>query len=213
FKLYIPDFRAHGKSSWPDPEQELTFLDLLSNDIKEFINRLELHDAFIVGVSLGAGVGIRLAGEGIGKAFVLVGMPNSYDTSLACQVVQGFTEEMMEEWDSSWARAAKNAHSERHGPDHWKKILKLWKKWCCIDGVIPLPHSRCTDIDKPCLIICGDRDPFFPVEFFLALYRALPESSLAILPDCGHLVNEEQPDLFNRMLLDFLLARKQDLYS
>jgi pimeloyl-ACP methyl ester carboxylesterase len=48
------------------------------------------------------------------------------------------------------------------------------------------------DADEPCL------DPS------LMLKRTIPHSQLAVLPDSGHGINLEEPELFNRLLGDFL---------
>jgi len=36
------------------------------------------------------------------------------------------------------------------------------------------------------------------------LKRTIPGAQLAVLPDSGHGINLEEPDLFNRLLADFL---------
>ena len=36
------------------------------------------------------------------------------------------------------------------------------------------------------LIIYGDRDPLYPVEMAMEIYRAIPRPALSILPNAGH---------------------------
>jgi pimeloyl-ACP methyl ester carboxylesterase len=36
------------------------------------------------------------------------------------------------------------------------------------------------------LIVHGDRDPFYPVEMAMELYRSIPASALWIVPNAGH---------------------------
>ncbi len=36
------------------------------------------------------------------------------------------------------------------------------------------------------LIVYGDRDPIYPVELAIEMYRAIPDSYLWIIPDGGH---------------------------
>jgi proline iminopeptidase len=55
----------------------------------------------------------------------------------------------------------------------------------------------------PALIVVGDEDERC-VEPSLFLKAALPASGLVVLPRTGHVVNLEEPDLFNAMLGDFL---------
>ena len=57
----------------------------------------------------------------------------------------------------------------------------------------------------PTLIVTGDEDePCLEPALFLK--RAIPASGLAVLPKAGHTINLEEPEAFNRILLDFLTA-------
>lgn len=49
------------------------------------------------------------------------------------------------------------------------------------------PEHRMT-IETKTLLIFGDRDEAFPVEFALEMYRALPNAALWVVPGQGHLV-------------------------
>lgn len=55
----------------------------------------------------------------------------------------------------------------------------------------------------PTLILCGDEDEL-TLEPGLFLKRILPAGSLLVLPKCGHTINLEEPDAFNRAVLDFV---------
>jgi len=55
----------------------------------------------------------------------------------------------------------------------------------------------------PTLLVWGDRDPVVEIESAEPLRRAL-RAELAIIPNTGHLPYEEAPDIFNRVVLDFL---------
>jgi pimeloyl-ACP methyl ester carboxylesterase len=57
----------------------------------------------------------------------------------------------------------------------------------------------------PTLIVVGDQDAHC-IEGSLFLKRVLPCAGLHMFPMSGHLVNLEEPDLFNRAVLDFLTA-------
>jgi 3-oxoadipate enol-lactonase len=57
--------------------------------------------------------------------------------------------------------------------------------------------------DTPALIVVGDEDDRC-IEPSLFLKQTLPSSSLVMLPKTGHVVNLEEPDLFNRVVGDFL---------
>jgi 3-oxoadipate enol-lactonase len=58
-------------------------------------------------------------------------------------------------------------------------------------------------LTTPALIVVGDEDDRC-IEPSLFLKDAIPASGLVMLPKTGHVVNLEEPDLFNRVLGDFL---------
>ena len=60
-------------------------------------------------------------------------------------------------------------------------------------------------ISVPALIVCGDEDDHC-LQPGIFLKRAIRTSGLAVLPKSGHTVNLEEPELFNRLLADFLAA-------
>ena len=60
----------------------------------------------------------------------------------------------------------------------------------------------------PTLILCGDEDDAC-VKPSLFMKRHIPGSGLAFFPKSGHAINLEEPDLYNRVCLDFLTAVEQ----
>jgi pimeloyl-ACP methyl ester carboxylesterase len=57
----------------------------------------------------------------------------------------------------------------------------------------------------PVLLLAGDEDEGC-LDANLMLKRTIPSAGLAILPKTGHTVNLEEPELFDRLVLDFLAA-------
>ena len=55
----------------------------------------------------------------------------------------------------------------------------------------------------PTFIIAGDEDAP-TLEASLYLKRTIPSSALLVMPKCGHTMNLEDPDAFNRAVLDFV---------
>jgi pimeloyl-ACP methyl ester carboxylesterase len=70
------------------------------------------------------------------------------------------------------------------------------------DSTPDLPRISCA-----ALVIVGELDEITPVADSEAMQRAIPRSTLSIIPGAGHLSNLEQPEPFSRALGDFLLAR------
>ena len=68
------------------------------------------------------------------------------------------------------------------------------------------PHIPVDDLGRisaPTLVVMGD-DDLMSVEHSAALFRAIPNSELAVVPGASHAVVIEKPELLNRIVLDFL---------
>jgi pimeloyl-ACP methyl ester carboxylesterase len=59
----------------------------------------------------------------------------------------------------------------------------------------------------PVLLVWGRHDHLFPPSHAQAAARALPRARLEIFEDAGHTPQMEEPDRFNRLVLDFLAGR------
>ena len=73
-------------------------------------------------------------------------------------------------------------------------------------GARPSLYDFESDIRKlptPALIVVGDEDDRC-VEPSLFLKDTLPASGLVVMPKTGHVVNLEEPDLFNAVVGDFI---------
>ncbi len=61
-------------------------------------------------------------------------------------------------------------------------------------------------ITSPTLVLWGDRDQSYQWALPEKLWREIPDASLSVVPGCSHAVHLEKPELFNAILLDFLIA-------
>jgi pimeloyl-ACP methyl ester carboxylesterase len=58
-------------------------------------------------------------------------------------------------------------------------------------------------VDVPTLLIWGESDARAPLTIAHQLDDAIPDTRLIVLPDCGHVSNLEQPDLFDQAVREF----------
>lgn len=73
-------------------------------------------------------------------------------------------------------------------------------------------EERMRALDVPTLIMTGDEDdPCIETSVFMK--RCIPKSGLAVIPQSGHAINLEEPDLFNRLVMDFLTAVEQGAWA
>ena len=66
--------------------------------------------------------------------------------------------------------------------------------------------ERLGEIAAPALVIGGDRDRSTEPAEQLRLYRGLQQGRLCILPNCAHAAHLEEPELFLRLVREFLGA-------
>jgi pimeloyl-ACP methyl ester carboxylesterase len=72
------------------------------------------------------------------------------------------------------------------------------------DSTLLLSQVKC-----PALIIHGADDQLIPIKDAEMLDIQIPNSRLVIIPEAGHLLNLEQPELFNQAVSKFILSLPQ----
>jgi pimeloyl-ACP methyl ester carboxylesterase len=60
------------------------------------------------------------------------------------------------------------------------------------------------EIQTPTLIVVGDKDRSTKPSDSVVLWEGLPNAQFSILPGCAHGAHLEKPELFNRVLVDFM---------
>lgn len=59
-------------------------------------------------------------------------------------------------------------------------------------------------IQQPSLVVCGSADTMTPLRYAQFLSNSMPHAHLAVIPDAGHMVMLERPDLVAENLLSYL---------
>ena len=62
-------------------------------------------------------------------------------------------------------------------------------------------------IKIPTLLLTGDADLYTPPSVLRLLAARFPKCESAVIPECGHSAFWEQPDHFNRTVLDFIVGK------
>ena len=63
-------------------------------------------------------------------------------------------------------------------------------------------------IDVPTLLLWGANDKLFPKDYAFAFQKLIPGSSVAVIPDCGHIPQVEQRQAFVKALEGFLETKR-----
>ena len=59
-------------------------------------------------------------------------------------------------------------------------------------------------IEAPTLVLWGENDPILPVAWSDKLSEFFPNLTLRTVPECGHWVHREKPELVNQAIAEFI---------
>jgi pimeloyl-ACP methyl ester carboxylesterase len=90
------------------------------------------------------------------------------------------------------------------GPAHFPVVLEKTKRLWLNEPNIR--REELAKISAQTMVMVGDRDSI-PIEHTLELFRSIKEAQLCIVPGTTHFLLSEKPDMVNRIILDFLIAK------
>jgi pimeloyl-ACP methyl ester carboxylesterase len=192
FGTFTPERRAHGRT--PDVEGPITF-EAMAQDTIRFLEQVVGGPARVLGVSDGATVALLVAlrRPDLVERLVFVAGVFHYDGWWP-QAIDPNNEPPAFLEDSY-------AELSPDGVSHYRVVVDKLVRMHQIE-----PTLTADDLGTiPCrtLVMLGDDDEV-RLEHGIALYRALPDAELAVIPGTSHGLLVEKPDLCNTMLVDFL---------
>ena len=200
FRVFLPERRAHGHT--PDVEGPLSYGDM-AKDTVDFLTSVVREPAHMVGWSDGGIVGllVAIARPKLVRKLVVIGAnfePALHVTPGAEAMFEGLTPDSPH---LAMFRSLYEAVSP-DGPEHWAvvfaKVVDMLRR--------EEPNIPATDLGRisaPTLVMVGD-DDLPGLEHTIALYGAIPNSELAVVPGTSHALPMEKPSLVNQLVLDFL---------
>src|SRR5258708_4649475 len=178
FQLIIPDMRGHGRSGNPSN----TFRhDEAAADIFALLDHLGIGNFKGLGISGGGNVLLHIATRQPArvKSMVLVSA-TSYFPAQARSVMRQYHDRVPEQ---EWVRLRQ---SHPGGDTQIKALLANAKAFADSYDDMNFTAPYLSTIQARTLIVQGDRDPFYPVEISVEMARAIPRSSLWIVPNGSH---------------------------
>ena len=180
FRVVVPDARGHGRST--DPGAEFTF-GRCARDVLAILDALEIGQAHALGLSLGAKTLLHVATAASDRitAMVLVSATPRFPEATRALFREAATAERSPE---AWTKM-RGRHT--HGDEQIERLWKLPERLAEETINMAFTPQQLATIAARTLIVTGDRDPFYPVELAVELYRNIPHSSLWVVPDALHL--------------------------
>ena len=178
-RYLIPDQRGHGRSL--NPTNSYTHRQS-ALDVFDLLNKLEIKTFNACGMSGGAMALLHMATQQPERveSMVLVS-PTTHYPQQAREIMNLTRPDNQPE--EAWI-SMREKH--KYGDD---QIIKLWEQARAFKDDFEDMAFSTTDmarIQARTLIVHGDRDPLFPVDIPVSMFKAIPKSSLWIIPDGEH---------------------------
>jgi 3-oxoadipate enol-lactonase len=219
-RLVLWEPRGHARSDSPDDPAKYSF-QRWALDLKAVLDHLKIRKAHVGGLSLGAGIATRFALRFPARVRSLVitnsssaaGLPLSVENlvmrarSIEITLTKGM--DAMAEY----AMAANPNLSERLAiePSAREEFYAEYRALSPIGyanslrALLAMDHitDQLRRLRVPVLLIGGDRDP--SLEPMKVMHRKVRGSKLVVLSPASHFGNRDQPEAWNRTVLDFLV--------
>ena len=179
FRVIVPDLRGHGRST--NAPGAFWFREV-ARDMFALLDRLEIQTVKAIGMSAGAKTLLHMATTQPGRidAMVLVSatpyFPAQARAAMAQLTVDAFSEA---EWASLRQRHV-------HGDDQIRMLFDQMRGLKDSYDDMAFTPPLLGTIAARTLIVHGDRDPLYPVELAIEMYRSIPSSALWVVPNGGH---------------------------
>ena len=213
YRVISYDLRGFGASSRPTEPYTA------EDDLAALLDHLKIDSAHILGLSLGSSIATRFALNHPARCQSLIA---------AGPVLQGFDDakDFMAGLKQVWAAAKEQGvdaarqlwlelplfsgltQSSTYGQlglqmiddyDGWHWLNRDPETWPDV-----MPAGRLAEISCPTLIISGDSELPGLQRAGAFMQAHIPSAQSVTISHAGHMVNLEQPDLFNEALLNFL---------
>ena len=218
YRVLRIDLRGHGGSGAPPVPYTI---DELADDVVSVLDGLGVARCHFVGLSIGGMIGQSLGLRHAGRMQSLM-LCDTQSQSPADAATRwgprieavrkaGALEPIADETIGRWL----TQNYRKDNPGRWKQIRDT------IAGCTPTGYIGCAQaianfnftarletVRTPTLVVCGTEDPSAtPVES-RRIAGLFENGSYDEFPGARHLPNVEQPEAFNRVLLEWLAARK-----
>lgn len=194
FRVYTPDRRGHGRT--PDVAGPITY-DLMARDTIAFLETVVEGQAHLVGCSDGAVVALLVAlrrPDLIDRLVLVAGvfhrdgwLPGVIDGDAA---LPDFLERLY-------------AEVSPDGPGHYPVIVAKLAEMHVREPT--LTAGELGNVKSRTLVMIGDDDEV-SIEHACAMYRALRNAELMVVPGTSHGLLVEKPALCNQAIVEFLTA-------
>ncbi|MBN8957500.1 MAG: alpha/beta hydrolase [Rhizobiales bacterium] len=195
-----------------------------ADDIVDVLDAAGIDKAHVVGLSMGGFAALHVAlrhpkrvlstvaagaGYGAEKAH------EDYFKGISEQVAKNFQERGAKDFAPTYAEGASRVQFQEKDPRGWQLFAERLAQHDPLGAANTMRgvqmrrpslydlEAEFRKLDTPVLIMTGDEDDHC-IQPGLFLKRTIPRAGIAVFPKSGHTLNLEEPELFNRLVADFI---------
>jgi pimeloyl-ACP methyl ester carboxylesterase len=222
YRVITYNARGYPPSSVPGTPEAYS-QDIAVNDLYGLLRHLGIDQAHIGGLSMGGSTtllfGVRHP-EMCRSLIVAAAGSGSTDPDEFRQTWRSLAERLRSQGTAAladYASGPTRLQLKRKNPEEWQVFYDLLMRHSAEGSAFTMLgvqvgrpplfvwEPELTDLQVPTLVLVGDEDTPC-IEPALFMKRTIPNCGLGVLPQSGHAINLEEPELFNRLCTDFLSA-------
>ncbi|WP_337184562.1 3-oxoadipate enol-lactonase [Shinella sp.] len=211
FPIITYDKRGHGLS---DLGQVPYSIDDHVLDLAALLDRLDVRDAIICGLSVGGMIAQGLAAkrQDLARALVLcdtahrIGtaeMWNARIESVETKGIESLADSVMERWFTPAFRRPENAAYHGYRNMLTRQSAVGYAATCAALRDADLTEST-RRLTLPVLCVVGDQDGSTPPEVVLSMARLIAGARYEVIKDAGHIPCVEQPEALTQIIRAFI---------
>ncbi|MBN1265899.1 MAG: alpha/beta hydrolase [Anaerolineales bacterium] len=232
-RVIVPDWPGYGES---ELMEDVFSLDRMGELILALLDAMDLSSAALVGVSMGGGAALNFALRWPDRVNSLV-LVDSYGLQerVPLQMLSWLMVRVpflirwtwvwmrRSRWITRWALAGIFHQKDAVSPELVEEVYRAVQNRNAARAfyafqrfeVLPDRLRSCYQeqlygIDVRTLLIHGEKDTLVPLEWAREAAGRIPHAELAVMPQCGHWPQRENPELFNNILAAFLEIRPSE---
>ena len=226
---------TYAARGWPPsdvPEDPAAYTqDIVVNDLYLLMRHLNISEAHIGGLSMGGSVALNfgIAHPEMAKSLIVASAGSgstNRDTFLSTgqSMADRLLSEGMVPVANDYGTTNIRVQLRRKDPMGFETFARLLSEHSATGSALTYQgfvmnrptvfelEDKLKSLRVPTLIMIGDEDePCIEPGIFMK--RTIPVSGLSCFPQSGHAINLEEPDLFNRTVLDFLTAVEAERWA
>jgi pimeloyl-ACP methyl ester carboxylesterase len=204
-RIFAPDLPGHGKSSGLGHHMIADYVDVLL----EFVQALKLSTVVLVGHSMGGAMALDFAARFPRRVLGLVLVGSGARLRVAPDLLRTTSN------PSTLPEAIKLLSQLSFAPQTDVRLKELASRRLA-ETRLPVLHGdllaceafdasdRLSELSMPTLVVCGTADKMMPPVHSTHLREHISGARLELVPDAGHMVMLEKPEVVAQLLSDFL---------